>query len=176
MTGAAELTDQLRDPTYQNRLRVIGRELDVAGYRSVNLVEIGAGFVVRVLRPGGRIPEALEFPHTDFPDLFAAAFAGRQSGGRERRNHPLLPTGYEDFMRALGYRLDEWCAEAITVTELDTFIAVNGVGRVDSYHETSIGPFQTLLRPDDIAELIDEAFRRRSDAANPSIFARVLGR
>ncbi|MGI8967534.1 MAG: hypothetical protein ACR2GA_00310 [Chloroflexota bacterium] len=173
--GGAEVSHRLHLPTYQNRLRVIGRQLDLAGYRSVNLLEIAGGFLVRVMQPGERVSEALEFPHTDFPDLLTAALAARGEGVRRRKNHPLVQTGYEDFLRALGYRLDEQYAEAITITELDGFVAVNGVAPANGYHETTIQPFQTLLRPDDVAQLLDEAFRRRTPA-RVSVFARALGR
>ena len=124
-----------------------------------------------------RAPDALEFPHEDFPGLLRAAIAARGEGPRLHKNHPLLPTGYEDFLRALGYRLDEQHAEAIAITELDGFVAVSGVGPVETSYQTTIAPFQLLLRPDDISSLLDEAFRRRAPVARKSSqLTRILGR
>lgn len=160
-----DILAQLLRPTYQNRLRAIGRQLDLYGYRSANLLEIAGGFVVRVLAPGSRVPEALEFPDRDFPLLMAAAFDERGERLRERSVSPLLPTGYEDVFRALGHRLDWQQAEAITIADLDAFVAVAGVGRVEQSAGTTIGPFRTLLRPEDIAQLLDEAVRRRATPA-----------
>ncbi|HZS93616.1 MAG TPA: hypothetical protein VFA78_02370 [Chloroflexota bacterium] len=175
MVKSAELPPELLDPTYQNRLRVIGRRLDLGGYRSLNLVEIAGGFLARAMRPGERAPQALEFPHADFPRLIGAAFAERGRGQRLGNRHELVPTGYEDFLRALGHRLDEQHAEAIAITELGNFIAVNGVAPVETYHQTAMAPFQSLLRPDDIATLLNEAFQRRAPEPQ-SLRARIFSR
>ncbi|HEU5422952.1 MAG TPA: hypothetical protein VFU72_05385 [Nitrolancea sp.] len=156
-----ETLRRVSQPTYQNRLRVIGRQLDLGRFRAINLLEIGGGFLVRALTSSNRLAEALEFPHSEFRDSVARAIAARGEGERQHPAHPLLPTGYEDFLRALGYRLDEQHAEAIAVTELEGFIAVSGVAKRDRISQTSIAPFQTLLRADDIVALLDEAFRRR---------------
>jgi CheY-like chemotaxis protein len=170
----AAIPDQLLRPTYQNRLRVIGRQLDLYGYRSINLLEVAGGFLVRAMRPDSRTPEALEFPDRDFPVLVAGAFAARGEQDRQRSRSPLLPMGYEDFLRALGYWLDTRIAEAVTVTELDQFVAVGGIGKVDGGAQTSLEPFQRLFRADEIADLLDGAYRRR--VGKPSLFAQLLGR
>lgn len=160
-SAAADMPPELFQPTYQNRLRVIGRQLDLYGYRSISLLEVAGGFLVRAMMSGGRTPEALEFTDRDFPQAASNAFAAR--GKREQRHPgtPLLQAGYEDFLRALGHRLDRRTAEAVTVTELDSFIAVSGVERADGTSHTAMQPFQELLRPDDVAFLVDEAFQRR---------------
>ena len=164
-------------PTYQNRLRVIGRQLDLGGYGAINLLEIPGGFLVRAMRPGARAPDALEYPHGEFPELLARAVAARGEGERRPRPHPLLPSGYEDFLRALGHRLDEQQAEAITVAELEGFVAVGGLARVERYERTDIAPFQRLLRAEDIGALLDDAFRRRApEAKRGGRFALVRGR
>ena len=164
-------------PTYQNRLRAIGRQLDLAGYGAVNLLEVGGGFLVRALASGSRTPEALEFPDRDFPLVAAGAIAARGEDERGRSTSPLLPTGYEDFLRALGRWLDEQQAEAITVTDLDSFVAVGGVARAEGRGHTAVEPLRALLYPDDITALLDEAFRRRAVVPKEGTgFARLLGR
>jgi hypothetical protein len=89
----------------------------------------------------------------------------------------LLPTGYEDFLRAIGYRLDEHAAEATTISELDELVVVGGVGRVDEFGNTRYGPLQWLLREAEIGFLLNEAYRRRDPhsaaAHGPGIFKRL---
>ncbi len=170
----AAMPDQLRQPTYQNRLRVIGRQFDLYGYRGVNLLQVAGGFLVRAFGPEARTPEALEFPDRDFPALVAGAYGARGEHTRPRTRSSLLETGYEDFLRALGFWLDGRDAEAITVTELDQFIAVGGIGKVDGAAQTMLEPFQRLWRADDIARLLEEARSRRGGGT--SWFAQLLGR
>lgn len=168
---------QLAAPTYQNRLRVIGRQLDLYNYQSVNIMEVAGGFLVRAMSAGSRAPEALEFADRDFPGQVAAAVAARGGGERKRTPLPLLPTGYEDFLRAIGRRLDAAHAEAVTLTDLGSFIAVGGVGATDSYNQVVMAPLQWLMRPDDITFLLDESYRRRAAVADRRpLLNRVLGR
>ena len=175
--ATTDLPPELLRPTYQNRLRVIGRQLDLGGHGAINLLEVPGGFLVRAFRPGERTPDALEYPHGEFPDLIAQALAARGEGERRRRPRLLLLTGYEDFLRALGHHLDAQHAEAITVAELEGFLAVGGLARVERYARTDIAPFQRLLRAEEIGALLDEAFNRRAAEVKPeSRFARVLGR
>lgn len=163
-TILASVPEPLRLLTYQNRLRVIGRQLDQYGYRSINLVEVRGGFVARCLPPKSRVPEALEFSDRDYPQLMANTYATSTNAEPRYMQH-LLPTGYEDFLRALGHRLDERGAEAITIAELDGLVVVGGHVRAEGYTDTVINPFHEMLRSDDIEFLLDEAFRRRAQAA-----------
>jgi len=172
----ATLPAALARATYQNRLRVIGRQLDLYGYRALNLSEVAGGFLARALPPAGRQPEALEFPDRDLPQSLAAAFAARGEGEHRRAASHLLPTGYEDVLRALGHDLDERLAEAITITELDAFVVVAGVEQREAFGAHALAPFQQLLRQDDLATLLDAAFRRRVKATTPSRLGRLLGR
>ena len=178
---AAGVADELLQPNYQNRLRVIGRQLDLLGYRSVNVLEVAGGFVVRAVQTGSRQPEALEFADQYFPQMVATAIAARGEGERRTRSTArLTPTGYEDCLRALGYRLDAHLAEAVTITELEEFLAVGGVGKLESYNLTTVGPIQWLLREPDITFMLDEAYKRRRPEAQSqrrsSIFSRIAQR
>lgn len=175
---ASDIPEQLMRMTYQNRLRAIGRQLDLYQYQSINLMEVGGGMLVRATMRGSRTPEALEFLDEDFAALLRGGFAARGEGERPRGQSKLLPTGYEDFLRALGYRLDQSMAEAVSVTELDAFIAVGGVARIDASGHTTVGPMHWLLYTDDIAFLLDEAYRRRAPGqeAKGSTLGRMFGR
>lgn len=55
------LPPALLAPTYQNRLRTIGRQLDVDGYRSIVLFEVDGGFVSRAVHRRQRDILLLEF-------------------------------------------------------------------------------------------------------------------
>ncbi|MBA2451873.1 MAG: response regulator [Chloroflexia bacterium] len=177
-TVADGVPAELTQPTYQNRLRVIGRQLDTYRYQAMNLMEVGGGMLVRGTPRGSRTPEALEFLDKDFPQLFRSGLAARGENEWVRAKTPLLPTGYEDFLRALGHRLDSQYAEAVSVTELDSFFAVGGVAKVEASGHTAMAPLQWLLYADDITYLLDEAYRRRAQVAakKPSGIGRILGR
>jgi DNA-binding response OmpR family regulator len=172
-----DILPELMRPTYQNRLRTIGRQLDIYNYQSANLLEVAGGFVVRATKPGSRAPDALEFPERDFPVLMAHAIQARKEGDRRRTPLSLIPTGYEDFLRAIGRRLDEHNAEAVTITDLGTLVAVGGVMPADAYSNVKMAPLQWLLREDDITFLLDESYRlRAATATKRGLFGRVIGR
>jgi hypothetical protein len=65
----------LYTPTHENRLRVIGRQLDLDGYSAINLSETVGGFIVRALRKDALTPVVLEFSDRDFPLLVREAIA-----------------------------------------------------------------------------------------------------
>jgi DNA-binding NarL/FixJ family response regulator len=174
-TGQVDVPEQLLQPTYQHRLRVIGRQLDLYSYRSIHLLEVAGGFLVRASAAGNRTPEALEFPDRDFRQLAIAAVRARGDGEHARSASRLLPTGYEDYLRMVGARLDAQLAEAVTIAELDGFVAVGGITRVDETGQTTVGPFQWLQRDADISYLLDEAYHRRSQPARRGGLFRSLG-
>jgi hypothetical protein len=151
-------------PTYQNRLRVIGRQLDIYQYRSVSVIEVAGGFLVRAAPPGTRTPDALEFPDRDFPRFILTGIECRNRDNDEYRKVPpgeLAPTGYEDLLRALGHRLDEMSAESIVIVELKDVIAVGGRGHSDLSLAPTIETFQLFLREHEIEYMLNEAFLRR---------------
>ncbi|MGH2409840.1 MAG: response regulator [Chloroflexota bacterium] len=164
--------------TYENRLRAIGRQLDIYGYKAINISEVAGGFLVRALPQTGRSAEALEFPDRDAVEVLARAVDARGQGERSRRGAELLPTGYEDFLRALGHRLDAGSMEAITITELEPLIAVGGIALLDQNGTFMPGPFYELLQIEQIKYILDEAFGRRASqrSSQRSAFERLMGR
>jgi len=157
-----EIPSQLLQPTYQNRLRVIGRQMDLHRLASLHLVEVPGGFVVRALSRASSDPRTLVFPDSDFPRLVAQSIASRGQRRRMRLGTPLLPTGYEDFLRALGRRLDLLHAASVTITELDEAIQVEGTKEIADADGKRRVPFRELLAVEDIGVLLGEAFRHRS--------------
>jgi hypothetical protein len=115
----------------------------------------------------------------DFPQLLRAGVAARGEGERPRGSNKLLPTGYEDFMRALGYRIDLHLADAVSITELQDFIAVGCIGKIEQSGNTAIGPIQWLLYAPEIELMLNEAYRRRApqpERKKSSGIGRMLGR
>lgn len=175
----SDMDECLLEANYQNHLRAIGRHLDTYGLRRINVLQVDGGFIVRATPAHSRETETLEFIDEQFPQLLAVAATDRGEG--ERREQPvskLIPTGYEDFLRALGYRLDQHAAEAVTISELDELAVVGGVGRVDETGVSRYGQIQWLLHQDDIVEMLNGAYRRRQArqaAVSGGLFRRRSG-
>lgn len=149
-------------PTYQNRLRVLGRQIDLDNKRDVCLFEVDGGFIVRALSQRSRLPDALEFNDRDFPRLVKASVDDEGEGEPQLdTTHPLLPTGYQDFLRALGFRLDEMLSEAISILELPDRFIVGGMYKSEATLGTHIEEFQLHLDQNDIEYMLNEAYRRR---------------
>jgi DNA-binding NarL/FixJ family response regulator len=167
-----EISERLRQPTYQNRMRVIGREMDLGEYRFVGLWEVGGGFLARGTRPGRRTAEALEFLDRDFPQLVAVTARG--DGERRQRSGVLIPTGYEDLFRSIGRKLDERTAEAVVFTELSELIVVSGLAKKESAAHVAPAPFEWVLDADGISKMLDEAYRLReaTPAQQPGLLKR----
>jgi hypothetical protein len=158
----SHIPETLLEPTYQNRLRVIGRHLDLLSYRSFVIVEVEGGLLVRAMRADQRDGEALEFPDGAFRQLMLDAIGSRGSGYHSYTPSPLLPTGYEDFLRALGHRLDQRLARGIVITECPSMIVVTGDEQGHTSSQAPYRVFEDLLRPQDVTALLDQAFSRRA--------------
>ncbi len=147
--------------TYQNRLRTIGRQLDVYGYHTITIVEVNGGFLVRAQKQRARQIQALEFPDRDFPRLVASSIHEELAEEKPIYQTELTPTGYEDLLRALGYRLDEISAEAIAITELEDALVVAAKGYNKESPTPGIQPFHWFMDQPKIELMLNEAFRRR---------------
>jgi CheY-like chemotaxis protein len=170
---------QLLQPTYQNRLRVIGRQIDLYGYRMVAVYEVEGGFLMRAFPLSGRTAEALEFPDRDFEQLVVQSFVVRGEGERPASNSTLLPSGYEDFFRAIGSALDRNKADSVSISEFSSMIVVGGNVRVENSAHTTLGNLQWVLQAEDIAQILDEGYRRRAATGKPSgnsVVDRIFGR
>ena len=151
----------LLQPTYQNRLRLIGAECDVAGLRELAVLETVGGFVVRAVCLHEHRAEVLEFADAHFAHLVSEAIGAR--GLCTLAPHPLLPTGYEDAWRAIGHALDERGARDVTLVELEQRLVVSGRQRTNGYHESGHDRFEWMLGPQDLRTLLDQSYYRRDD-------------
>jgi hypothetical protein len=156
------------EAAYETALRVIGRHLDLQGCRQTTLFETAGGFIARAVINDPRTPVALEFHAEELATLLQQARAGRGKGVRAELGSPLLPTGYEDFLRALGHDLDQRDAAGIFISELRNVMVVSGVEPGVVSGKPAFVPFEQLLRPNEIERMLDDAFHRR--AASGGLF------
>src|SRR5947207_2461138 len=130
--------------SYQRDLRILGRHLDLGGYRTVTICEVAAGFLVHATPRVGIQPVLLELVDQDIPRLVATSLGAR--GDRERyTSRPVLPTGYEDFLRALGRWLDQRQMGWITLSERQTEILVRGWPLRDGYSSTHYEAVEAVI-------------------------------
>lgn len=157
------LKPELFEPTYQNRLRVIGRHLDVGGYRWINLMEVEGGLLVRAFDRGSSQSELMEFPDNSFRAMMEDALGTRGVGDHGIVKSELAPTGYEDILRAIGFQLDRRVAKMVAIVECRTLMFVTGM----EHQETSTGSvyaqFDFVLSPQHVQTVLDAAFRRRAN-------------
>jgi len=146
-------------PTYENRLRLIGDQCDAAGLRELVVLEAAGGFVVRAISLHDQRVDVLEFADTHFAQLVSDAIATR--GTRSLAVHPLLPTGYEDALRAIGHELDGHEAKQVTIVELEQHLMVCGRRRTDGYHESGHDRFEWMLGPEALRAWLDQGYYRR---------------
>src|SRR5687768_4036212 len=71
--GLDPAVERLLAPTYQNRLRVIGRHLDLQGFRAASLLEVEGGILARAFHPERHAMELLEFPDDGFRRMMVDA-------------------------------------------------------------------------------------------------------
>ncbi len=174
-----DMPRELLELTYQNRLRVIGRQLDLNHHRLASIFEVDGGFLVRALSDRGRNADALEFPDRDFPHFITGAYRNRGDGERKTSTSPLFPSGYEDFMRAIGASLDRHGVDAVTIAEFNDIVVVGGNLKLDTSGRPAIGGLQWVLRADDIKQVLDAGYQRRRPGKQyqpGSVLDRIFGR
>lgn len=164
----------MRDPTnehippdlrYQHRLRVIGRHLDQHRFQRVTICDVAQGMLVTGTRSDSRDAEALVLRDDNFHSIVEEAEDARGSGTAYTTHASLFPTGYEDFLRAVGYELDQYLAWHVVINELFTFVTISGFEpNYAPRGHTRFEPFEWIYRADDIRRLLDDAFARRGNA------------
>lgn len=163
LTATFDQPLDLLELNYQNRLRVIGRFIDEQELHSITLIEFAEGFIIRASRAGEPWPIAVELGDRKVTELMREAIQARGEGEIEREARELLPTGYEDMLRSIGFELDQRIAESVVVSELPSLFAVTGLEPVvgNSVGEPSYRPFSEAFGPDETRLLLRTAFSRR---------------
>jgi hypothetical protein len=140
---------------------VLGRFIDERALHSLTIIEVTGGFVVRATSDGNPWPQLLEFGDRQLAGMLRQAVRARREGETPRQSRELIPTGYEDLLRALGYELDERVAENVVVAELPSMLAVSGFEPVIGFGEASFRPFSEPLGPEDVGQMLGRALARR---------------
>ena len=106
-------------------------------------------------------PDMLEFDDARTAKMLRRSQSHRGEGVTERAGRDLIPSGYEDLLRAIGYELDQRIAENVVVTELPSIIAISGFEPVLGYGESSYRPFSEPYGPTDTIDIVQRARDRR---------------
>jgi hypothetical protein len=160
--------------TYEDRLRLIGRFLDLGSFHAPTIVEVEGGLLVRAFPGRSRTPQAIEFPYEGFAELLEQALRERGAGDHPHDSLPLAPTGYEDLMRAIGHELDDRLATVIVITECTSYLLVHGLELVERSAQSDYAVFDAVLEAHDVTALLDAAFRRRTAQPPPASGRSVL--
>lgn len=169
----------LFEVTYQNRLRVVGRVLDNWRLDQAVVVEVDKGILLRAhdAHTGEQFAEMLL--DENLTEAMETAMSER---GRAAQPLPastaLHPTGYEDFLRALGFRLDRQRAQSIVIVECPRFFHVSGLEAVGPEDQPALTPFSSFYEVPKVNALVNEAVARRKGSlfGGPSIDLTQLGR
>lgn len=135
-------------PSYQQRLAVIGRHLDVRCCKTACVVEAEGNYIVRALSEGDRAPMLMEFVTEDFA-------GGGPDAPRKLMPSSLLPSGYEITFRAVGRLLDERSALMIAVIECPSALQILGYEGGHSGGHVTHMPFELTLDDWALRELVD---------------------
>jgi hypothetical protein len=149
---------------YERALRVIGRHLDAEPAYHVSVLESTDGFTVRSQAVRHRAKARIElFSWDTLHNIDVLHTAGRYAPGRRQRHRGLwsnLPTGHQDFFRALGYELDQEGAASVTIDELPEGLSVTYMQ--PTHHEPGFWvKCHRVFERGDIEQLLGEAQSRR---------------
>lgn len=147
------------EPTYENRLRIIGRHIDRGDYRSSILMEVPGGFLLRARSPETGEEQLFEFPDDRFEPIYREMTSNGRTGFTDelRLRSVIAPTGYQDLFRALGARLDETFARSILMVEGRETIFVRGQCMETSSQRTMYADFEEMLEIADIDAILEES-------------------
>ena len=73
----------------------------------------------------------------------------------------MAPTGYQDLLQAIGYRLDLRGARSVLITETRHFLFINGEEVEQIANSVTLAEFVEMLGVEDIDALLDASFPGR---------------
>ena len=135
-------------------LRAAGNFIDRNGRRLVSLLVVPEGFIVTLL-PNDikRSDDAVLLTHNDMRSLTAVCRAQRGKGNAPHIIDPFFPSGYEDFLRALGDAAARQQWPAVRLIRIGEEAIVR--------HGTQIGRQELVLRAQDVEVILNRAFQQR---------------
>jgi Bacterial Ig domain len=161
--------------TYQSMLRALGAYLDEEPSCRITLAELPDGFLIRVRRALHSLdPQVLHFTRTTLDEQLNQFARLKRSAGPRVPSQGVwsrFPNGHQDFLRALGYELDQVSAQSIFIDELeDGFIVTYSCPEVPD-NSTWIKK-AVIMGLQDIETILNVAFERRlpSKSASQKVF------
>lgn len=147
---------------YQHTLRAIGSFLDQEEPVRFCILEVSDGFTAILTHGSGR-PRLREmhFGVDALADRAEQLIHGRRMLGTKRGNAwALVNTGRQDFLRALGFELDDSKARSILIDELDDAVLVT-YSFIDPGQGYQWRKFMATLQRDQIEVIVKDARDRR---------------
>lgn len=161
--------------SYQWTLRQIGAYLDERSAQRMTLVEVPDGFTVRFQQPGSG------------PEMVTSSFVRRDLVSRDMQQEqlrlkmqdhdaavrraavdalppPQVPGGYQDFLRALGYELDQAPIYFIALDEVEDTTIITYL-HLDPRHDFLPHKKMVMLKPKDKEVVLRDAYARRQRAS-----------
>lgn len=147
--------------TYENVLRAVGAFLDRHAYGRFTLIELPEGFTLTAEQSDGEQSSELHFTWSDLSDqnsqlMRTRRFPGQKFGGQWH----LAPTGRQDFLRALGFELDDAEAQSILIDELEDQLIVT-YSHLDPSKGYQWRKRRTALGAQQMNEILQAAHGRR---------------
>ena len=134
-------------PSYEQRLAIIGRHLDLHRCAAACLLEVADNYIVRSLGGGDGKPTLMEFVSEDFTD-------GGPDAPRKPMASRLLPSGYEATFQAVGRMLDDRSALMIAVIECPSALQILGYEGDHAGGQLAHLPFELTLDDGALRELV----------------------
>lgn len=139
---------------FQDGLRATGRYLDQNGRRLVSLLVAPDGVVVTMLpRDLHSTDEAVLLADDDLRALWAEARAARGRSDVAQASDALFPTGYEDFLRALGDAAARQNWSALRLVRVGDEAILR--------HGAAAERKEMVLAAADVEAILNRAFRQR---------------
>lgn len=156
-------TETRNEQSYQWMLRSLGAFLDQEPSCRLSLAEVPDGFVVRMQRALHKLePVVLHFNRDTLTEQLEQLMGQRKRAAVTAHHQGVwshFPNGHQDFLRALGYELDQSHAEGILIDELEDSVAVTY-----AYPDAEDARWRKriiVLSLTDIEEILNAAFERR---------------
>jgi hypothetical protein len=139
----------------QDGLRATGHYLDRNGQRLVTLLVVSVGFVITLMPADIRQrDDAVLLTHDDLRRIWIASRVQRSKAGAAPPTvDPFFPTGYEDFLRALGDAAarQKWAAVRLVRIGEEAILR----------HGMRVGRQEIVLKARDIEAILNRAFQQR---------------
>jgi hypothetical protein len=160
-TLAADDPDAVYRPV-QDGLRAAGRYLDTHACRLGSL-SLSDHSIVLTLAPADvhDAGAALVLTHADLQVYAAQDRAARGVGAAFSSPDPLFPTGYEDFLRALGALAERCGWTCLRLVHLEDTLLL--------HYGTSLGREERRLDAGAILQILNAAFRQRRVVRHPKL-------